>query len=424
MNEKKNKRILAVIIFTIFVDILGVGLLIPVFPLLLANPSSPYYLLNGGMGVAQGYIMLGYLSAIFPIMVFLMAPIFGELSDKYGRKKVLALALTGTAISYFLFAIGVALKNIPLLFFSRAMDGVTGSSIASAQAAIADITKPENRAKNFGLIGAAFGFGFIIGPFLGGKLSDPSVVSWFNATTPFYFAGILSLLNVIFILTVFRETNLTPNDKLKITIIKAFTNIVKAFKLQDVRSILLTNFFLQGGFTFFTTFFAVYLADRFHFTQGNTGDYFAYVGFWAIIAQAVVLPFFSKRFREDQILRYSLLFISIFIFANLLPRHAWQLMLITPLFSMANGLSGANLTALMSRSADQKSQGEILGISASISSLAQSIPPVLSGYIAAKFMPEATVFVSGIVVFVAWLSFVLFFKPKKECEATFDSAPR
>lgn len=416
MDEKRKKKILLVIIFTIFVDILGVGILIPVFPLLLGDPTSPYYLLNSAMGVSQGYIMLGFLSAIFPVMVFFMAPIFGELSDKYGRKKVLAFSLAGTALSYALFAIGIMTKNIPLLFFSRALDGITGSSIVAAQASIADITSPENRAKNFGLIGAAFGFGFIIGPFLGGKLSDPSVLSWFNATTPFWFAGILSVLNVLFIMLVFRETNLTPNIKLKITFTKAFTNIFRAFKMQDIRSLLLTNFFLQGGFTFFTSFFAVYLAEHFHFTQGNTGDYFAYVGFWAIIAQAVVLPFISKRFKEYEILRYSLLFISIFIFANLLPKHVWQLMLITPLFSIANGLSGANLSALISRSADQKSQGEILGISASVSSLAQSFPPILSGFIAAKFMPEATVLVASIVVFFAWLSFVLFFKPKTECE--------
>lgn len=410
-----NKKILAVILFTIFVDVIGIGLLIPIFPLLLANPSSPYYLL-GNISLNQGYILLGYLSAIFSIMVFLMAPIFGELSDRYGRKKILALALTGTSLSYVLFAIGIILRDIPLLFISRAIDGISGSSIAAAQAAIADISKSEERAKNFGLIGAAFGLGFIIGPFLGGKLSDSTVVGWFNATTPFWFAAFLSAINVVFILTVFKETNTSPNDKLKITFFKAFTNIIRAFKLQDVRSILLTNFFLQGGFTFFTTFFAVYLVSKFGFTQGNTGDYFAYIGFWAIIAQALILPIFTKRYREDKILRFSLLFISIFILANALAQNVWQLLLITPLFSIANGLSGANMTSLMSKSADKKTQGEILGINASIANLAQAIPPILSGYIAARFLPSATIFVSAAVVFLAWLTFVLLFKPKTECE--------
>src|SRR6185369_2029743 len=113
------------------------------------------------------------------------------------RRKLLAISILGTSASYVVFALGIVTKNLPLLFISRAFDGITGGNIAVAQAAVADITKPEHRAKNFGLIGAAFGLGFIIGPYIGGKLSDPSVVSWFSASTPFWFAAALSFFNFI-----------------------------------------------------------------------------------------------------------------------------------------------------------------------------------------------------------------------------------
>jgi len=412
-SQKQNKRILAVILFTIFVDLLGFGILIPVIPLLLANPMSKYYLIAGRFSVSQGYILLGYLSAMWALMVFLVAPIMGQLSDKYGRKKILIFALSGTSLSYVIFAIGIITKNLPLLFISRAFDGVTGSSISVAQAAIADVTKPENRAKTFGLIGAAFGLGFIFGPYIGGKLSDPLVLSWFDATTPFWFAAILSFLNVLFILFFFKETLKEKNRELKITLTRAFSNIFKAARLSGIRTVLLTNFFFQGGFAFFTTFFAVFLIHRFSFTQGNTGDYFSYVGLWVVLAQAVILRLFLKKFNECEILRYSLLGLSIFIFLQLLPDKSWELLLITPFFAVANGLTQANITALVSRSAAQSTQGEILGINSSVQSLAMAIPPIISGYIAAAFLPEASILVSAIVIFLGWLVFLRFGKSIK-----------
>lgn len=127
MDRIRNNP-LPVIFFTVFVDLVGFGILIPVIPLLLANPKSPYYILSGSTNIAEGYILLGFLTAIFPLMQFLAAPILGQLSDKYGRKKILGISLLGTSLSYILFAIGIITKNIPLLFISRAFDGITGGN--------------------------------------------------------------------------------------------------------------------------------------------------------------------------------------------------------------------------------------------------------------------------------------------------------
>jgi DHA1 family tetracycline resistance protein-like MFS transporter len=416
LSDKQKKRVLAVILFTIFVDLVGFGVLIPVIPLLLANPASKYFLLGPGVSINQGYILLGWISAMWALMIFLVAPIFGQLSDKYGRRRILLLALAGTSLSYFLFAVGIILKNIPLLFFSRAFDGVTGSSIAVAQASVADITAQEDRAKNFGYMGAAFGLGIILGPFLGGKLSDPSLVSWFNATTPFWFAGILSFLNVIFIAYFYKETLLEKNRQMKITLTRAFSNILKAARLGNIRTTLTTNFLVQGGFAFFTTFFSVFLIRRLAYSQGNIGDFFSFLGLWMVLAQAVFLPLVLKKLNECGILRYSIFALAIFIFFMLFLQKSWQLYLLTPVFAVANGFTGANLTALISRSADKNIQGEILGINSSVQSLAMSIPPILSGYLAARFLPETSILVASIVIFAAWLVFSWGWRQKTVCE--------
>lgn len=413
MRKRLAANPLPVVLFTIFVDLVGLGILIPVVPLLLANPKSPYYLLSAGASVSQGYILLGYLVAIFPFMQFLATPILGQLSDKYGRKKVLAFSLMGTSVSYIIFAIGIITRNIPLMFISRGFDGITGGNISVAQAAVADVTKPEDRAKNFGLIGAAFGLGFIIGPYIGGKLSDPAILSWFNATTPFYFAALLSFLNVVFVLTLFPETLANLQHHVVIRFDKSIKNIFHAFSYVRLRVLFVTVFLFQGGFGFFTTFFSVFLIQRFAFTQGNIGDFFAYVGIWIAFTQAVITRRISHKFSEEHILRISLLAVGFFVLLYFLPSVWWQLLFITPLFAIANGLSQANLTALVSRSAGSEIQGEVLGINASVMALAQSIPPVLSGYIAAKLVPEAPIVVSSFVIMVSGLVFVFLYSAVK-----------
>ena len=201
------KSRLTIVIFTLFLDALGYGILIPIVPLLLTDSNSNFYLLGPEVSIKSGYILLGLITAIFPLMQFFSTSILGELSDKFGRKPILMYTLTGTFLSYALFAFGISIRNIPVLFIARAIAGITSGNLSVAQAAIADITKPEDRAKNFGLIGAAFGTGFIIGPFLGGKLSDPNLLPFFNPTIPFYFASILALINSFSVRFNFSETN-------------------------------------------------------------------------------------------------------------------------------------------------------------------------------------------------------------------------
>ncbi len=406
-SKKSSRRSPLWIIFCIiFLDLVGIGILFPILPQLLANPTSPHYLLPAGYSVDQGYVLLGLLVASFPLAQFFSAPILGQLSDRYGRKPVLAISLFGTAVSYVLFAIAILRHDIPLLFFSRILDGITGGNISVAHASIADVTTPENRSKNFGLVGAAFGLGFILGPFIGGKLADPTVVSWFNAATPFWFAAILALLNTIFVFFRFTETNMHRTTA-RLTWNKSVKDIINAVRMKQLRGLFLTGFLYQGGFAFFTSFFGVFLIYSFHFSEGNIGDFFAYIGIWIAITQAIVTRNLAKYFSERAVLRVTLTATGLGALLFLLPSDWRWMILIVPVFATVNGLSQSNFMGLLSRSADQKIQGEVLGINASLAALAQAIPPILSGFIAARFAPETPLIVAVIIIIFSGLYFTV-----------------
>ncbi len=326
ISAKLEGKVLPIVLFTVFIDLLGVGILIPVVPQLLANPASAFYLLPAGWSYKDGLILLGFLTAIYPFMQFLATPILGQLSDRYGRKRLLAISLFGTAVSYVLFAIGIVTKNIPLLFFSRAFDGITGGNLAVAQAAVADVTTPDKRTRNFGLIGAIFGLGFIAGPYIGGKLSTAGVTllhvgalklvtpTWFSAATPFWFAAVLSALNVTLVLTIFPETLAKVQSTLAIKWNQSIKNIGRAFNLPGLRTVFVMTFLFWAGFTFFTTFFSVFMISKLHFTASNIGDYFAYIGLWVAFTQAALTAILAKRFANYQILRFSVIGLALALF--------------------------------------------------------------------------------------------------------------
>lgn len=426
IKAKLEGRVLPIVLFTVFIDLLGVGILIPIIPQLLANPHSNFYLLPSGWSYKDGLILLGFLTAIFPFMQFIATPILGQLSDRYGRKKLLAVSLAGTSASYALFAYAILTRNIPLLFFSRGLDGITGGNVAVAQAAIADVTAPEHRTRNFGLMGAIFGLGFILGPYIGGKLATPSVTllhigslrlfttpHWFNAATPFWFAAILAGLNTMMVLINFPETLKNVQHHLKIQWSKSVHNIIKAATLPGLRDIFPTVFFFWGGFSFFTTFFAVYLTSKLGFKTNNVGDFFAYIGLWIAITQGVLTAILAKKFANYRILRFSIIGLAFALLLVFIPNNTTQLLIVTPFIPIMVGLSIANVTALVSRSAPADIQGEVLGINASVQALAQSIPAALTGFLGGINRNVPVIAASITVAFGGYLFWFLY-KPTRE----------
>ena len=404
---------LLALFLTIFIDMLGVGILIPVFPLLVL-PHSPDSILPAGWTIQQGFILLGWLSATYPLAQFFAAPVLGQLADRFGRKKILAISVFGTTVGYLLFGAGIAMHNIPLLFAARILDGVTGGNISVAQAGIVDISTPKNRARNFGFIGMAFGLGFILGPYVGGKLADPSVVSWFSAATPFYFTAFLSVINVLLILTFLPET-LKIAKKARIDISKPFKNIASAFSRPGIRSVMPTSFLFNAGFTFFTTFFAIVLAQKFGFKQGNTGDYFAYVGLWIAVVQGGLTGMIAKKFKDYQVLRVSIFIsaISLLGYFVIPAGESRWLFLVPPFMALGNGLTMAFNSSLISRISPSKLQGESLGINSSVMALAQAIPAIIAGYVA-TVNDNLPVFVGSVVIALSGIAFLILFQPGRD----------
>jgi DHA1 family tetracycline resistance protein-like MFS transporter len=278
-----------------------------------------------------------------------------------------------------------------------------------AQAAIADVTSPQDRTKNFGMIGAAFGVGFIIGPFLGGVLADPSVVSWFTAATPFWFAAILASANTAQVLFQFDETN-KHMRQFDVDFTRGVGNIARAYAMPQLRPIFLTSFFFNAGFGFFISFFGVFLIHKFGFNEARIGNFFAWVGLCAIFTQLVTTRRVAAKFSEAQVLKVTLLGVSIVMLAYLLAPSPLWLVAFAPLSSTFNGLSLANMGGLLSRSVPPQVQGEILGIGSSIQALANSLPPLLGGFVAASVAPEAPVLAASLTMFVAWVIFVSTFR--------------
>ncbi len=410
---KKEKRALPVILMAIFLDLICNGIIVPIVPQLLANPNSPYYLLPSYVPVSYGYVILGILIAVFPIAMFFSSPIMGEYSDYIGRRKIMTLALAGTAISLGLFATGIYIKSLTLLFIARIFGGIMGGNLSVAQAAIADITPPKLRASRFGLIGAAYGVGFIIGPVIGGVLADPNLVSWFNASTPFIFAALISIVNAVLVFFLMSETR-TIGGTFVITWHRAISDIYHAYRMKRLRMIFATNFLFQSGLALFATFFSVFLISGFGYDQLSIGYYIGFVGIWAIVSQGVLLRILSKRFDEFLLLRIFLLLGSAAIFLFYIPDHTTGLLIVGAAFALTNGISMASLPSIVSRRTSDENQGQILGINASVQALAQAAPPILAGVLAANISPSAPVYIAGGVIGLGWLIFMVFVKKEVE----------
>jgi len=353
-------------------------------------------------------ILLGFVIAAFPIAQFFGAPVLGVFSDKYGRKKVLLVSVFGTAVSLYLFGAGISSRSLFLMFFSRILNGIMGGNVSTAQSAIADMSDMHSKAKNFGLIGLAFGLGFILGPFIGGKLADPHTVSWFNFATPYWFAGTLSLVNVAVIIFWFRETLKNANPGLHISFKTGFRNLGKAFSNPKLRTIFLVAFMAIFGFNCFTQFFQVYLITKFEFNQAQIGMTYAYMGLWIALTQGVVMRVLTRRFTPVRILPFSLLALSLSLVTLLIPERSSQLYFLLPLVSLAQGVSTPNITAIISNSVGMQDQGEILGINGSVQAVAFAIPPVVAGFVTAiDFRLPLTM--AALCTFAAWLIYVRLF---------------
>ncbi len=391
-----------------FIDLVGIGIIIPIIPLIFFETP----ILADSVPYAARTVILGLLLSIFPLMQFFGAPLLGAFADKHGRKPVLTLSILGICISYILFAVGLWMNMLWLLFFSRALAGFCGGNLSVVKSVIADISDEKSKVKNFGMMGMAFGLGFIFGPFLGGVLSNSELVSWFTMSTPFWAAALFSFINVLYVHFNLVETLEKPTE----TKINAFTglrNVKKAFTLPRLRLFFASYFLFMFGFTFFTQFFSVYAYERFGYGTTEIGLIFAYAGVWIAIAQGFVARKLSKYFAPETLLKYSTFFLGVTLLSLLFPAKGVYLYAIMPFMALCNGVNLPNFSALFSNSASKQAQGEILGIEQSVVSLAWIFPPIISGIVAAAH-PSLPILLGAGFVFLGWGVFLFASKEKQK----------
>jgi DHA1 family tetracycline resistance protein-like MFS transporter len=403
-----KKFTLIVIFLTVFIDMLGVGVLIPIYPLIISQKSNFSVIIINHIDPNSAYVMLGWLSACYPLMQFFFTPILGQASDIAGRRKILLISIIGTVIGYIIFALALTEKNVPLMFFARILDGISGGSIAVGMAVIADTSKSENRAKNFGILGVAFGLGFILGPTIGGYLSDNHLSSWFTIKTPFYFLSILGIVNFVLIYFLLPET-LPYKQQAKIKILKSVSDLYEAYQKKELCLFLFIVFLFAFGFCLFTSFWGVTLVTYFDFSQQQITNVFAYTGIWIMIGQGLIVRKISGKISEKIMLPITLFLDgACIIFIYFIPNtHANLIFIICTLLPICHAINIVFCNSfLVSNFTTEHNRGQIIGINASIQCLATALPAILGGYMAETFTnTHPLLLIAGLIIIISGLIF-------------------
>ncbi len=403
MQYSKNRQ-LAIIVLTVFLDLVGLSLVIPVAaPLFLGSDTA---LFSAGTTLQYRTLILGLLLGTGPVVQFFLSPLLGAYADRAGRKPVLILSVLGNALGHALFGVAILTQQLWLLFISRMLAGVGSANIAAANSAVADISDQGDKVRNFGLVGMALGLGFIFGPYLGGVLSNSNLVSWFNLATPLWAAAFVSVANAVVIWLFFGET-LRARVRTQMNILTGFRNIARAFSLPRMRAIYLVSLCMGFGYNFFVQFFSVFLVARFEFSTSQIGALFAYFGIWTAFTQGVLARYISRVVPARVVVRWAPLGAVLVLLILARVTQVQTVYLLLPLVAMMYGVNGPNITSIISDLADRQSQGEALGIDRAMSALSFGIPPILSGWAVGVSVSMPMVF-AAFFIFVAWFIFVRF----------------
>jgi DHA1 family tetracycline resistance protein-like MFS transporter len=387
---------LGFILITLVLDILGIGLIIPILPRLIES-------FQGG-SVTAASRTYGLLAALYSLMQFLAAPLLGNLSDRFGRRPVILVSLLGSGLDYLFLAYA---PSLGWFYLGRLISGITGANFAAATAYIADVSLPEKRAANFGLIGAAFGLGFILGPALGGLLGNVGL------RVPFVVAGALTLLNWLYGWLVLPES-LSPANRRVFSWTRSnpISALLGLRRYPMVLGLAGTYFLIYLAHQCLPAIWVLYTGYRYHWTVGQTGLSLAIVGLMAAIVQGGLTRFVVQRIGERTAALFGMGMGALAYAGYGLATQGWMIYLILIVGSLG-GITGPALQGLISRGVGADEQGGTQGSLTSLASVAGIIgPPIaaqLFGYFISKaapvYLPGAAFFFSaGLVVLAVFLA--------------------
>jgi len=368
MQLGKSKYALNFIFLTLLIDITGLGIIIPVMPKLIGQ------LTGEGLSVASEYG--GWLTFAYAFMQFIFAPILGNLSDKYGRRPVLLLSLLGFGIDYLFLAFA---PSIFWLFVGRIIAGIAGASMTTAMAYIADVSAPEKRAQNFGIVGAAFGLGFIIGPVLGGVLGQ------FGTRIPFFAAAGLALLNFLYGYFILPESLTKENRRpFNFKTANAWASLSRLKRYPKVLSlagalvlVYLASYALQSVWTYYNMY-------KFGWTEALVGYSLGFVGITIAVVQGGLIRIIIPKLGQERSLYIGLALYSfgyiLFAFAS----ESWMMFAFMIPYSLG-GIAGPALQGIMSNQVPPNEQGELQGTLTGLMSLTAIFGPLLMTHLFSAF---------------------------------------
>ena len=363
MKGNKKQAALGFIFITMLIDVIGWGIIIPVIPGLIEE------LIKGD--ISEAAKVGGWLTFAYAITQFLCAPIVGNLSDKFGRRPVILISLFWFTLDYILLAVA---PTITWLFIGRIIAGVTGASITTASAYIADISTPENRAKNFGMIGAAFGLGFIIGPVIGGVLGE------YGARIPFYAAAILCFLNFLYGYFILPESlskeNRRPFELKRANPIGSFLHLKKH---PNLINLVLATFILyvashaiQSNWSYFTMY-------RFNWNESMVGISLGVIGILVALVQGVLIRWINPKLGNEKSIYMGFFMYSLGMMLFAFASESWMMFAFLVPYCLG-GIAGPALQAVISIQVRSSEQGEIQGTLTSVMSASAIVgPPLMTG---------------------------------------------
>jgi DHA1 family tetracycline resistance protein-like MFS transporter len=402
MSEKRNPAILFIFI-TILIDVLGIGIIIPVLPKLLQELT--------GKGLSEASQYSGIMMAAYAVMQFIFSPILGGLSDKYGRRPIILASLFGFGLDYIL--LGFA-PTVAWLFAGRIIAGITGASFTTASAYIADISTDENRSKNFGMIGAAFGVGFVIGPVIGGELGD------FGARVPFFAAAGLTLLNWLYGYFVLPESLTKANrrsfDWKRANPIGSLKNLKR---YPTILGLIGAFFCLQLAGQTHPSTWSYFTMKEFNWTIAEVGHSLSFVGLIVAIVQGGLNRIINPKLGNRNSVIVGLLFYGAGFFLFSIATKGWMMYAFMIPFGLG-GIAGPALQSMISKQIPANEQGELQGGLTSLQSVTTIIGPLLASNLFAYFsaddapifFPGAAFLMAAALTFIA-LFFALKSFPKK-----------